>query len=170
MSDKLSEDRAAGVAKPRPLRQHTDLHWASIWGYEGDNRTIVTLADLIGVTRIRVSRGFPGRARGTDRVSGLMLEYSDGRTSEVLGQWFEEAGVVELSPGETITEIGLNIIGGQYADKWAVALNGIAAINLTTSGGTTRSFCFGDKGNTCLVRLRHSPYDKLVGPIGTSVV
>ncbi len=68
------------------------------------NGFIFTTADLSGVQRIRMSRGQTGRSRKSHHISGLWLEYFDGRPA-IVGQWIQEFDSFELSPGEVFTEM-----------------------------------------------------------------
>jgi hypothetical protein len=64
----------------------------------GDYHSFHWTTAMLSVVRcVRISSGLPGRFRGPDRVSGLLLEFW-GRSSLVAGQWIREIAVLELLP------------------------------------------------------------------------
>lgn len=76
-----------------------------IGGVDLAEGSCVTLAALLGARRIRVSSGAAGRSRGPGVISGVMVEYGDGASPAIAGQWIRETGSLELGPGEAVVQI-----------------------------------------------------------------
>jgi hypothetical protein len=122
--------------------------------------TCLTRATLANIRRIRISMGKPHRSRGSNNVSGIMIEYLDDSIgSIVLGQWMEEAGVLEMVPGEKLTQIS----------AWAWTANQsldlpakLVGISLRTSKGQHWQVCTRKMDGPPNMHYETSPFDELV--------
>ncbi|KAI9933742.1 hypothetical protein MW887_004814 [Aspergillus wentii] len=62
-------------------------------------------ASLHAVSQIQVSTGGPEKCRGSSRISGMVFDYHNGRSPEIVGQHMEEGDAMELSEGEHVQAI-----------------------------------------------------------------
>ncbi|KAK6081417.1 F-box domain-containing protein [Seiridium cupressi] len=62
-------------------------------------------ADLTGLRRIHISTGKEGFSRSHGHISGLQLEYADGKDPVLVGQWIKRCDTLELEPDDHLVEI-----------------------------------------------------------------
>ncbi|KAK2759508.1 hypothetical protein FQN54_002987 [Arachnomyces sp. PD_36] len=79
------------------------------FGGAEENMDFSNSASLIGVRRIRVSRGISSRSRLPHHVSGLMFEYHDQRTPSIVGQWMDEFDSMDLAHDEALRGISVMV-------------------------------------------------------------
>lgn len=65
----------------------------------------LTTASLEWARRIRISGGADGCCRSRNHISGLWIEYYDGRRDVIIGQWIKETAHVSLEPNERIVDV-----------------------------------------------------------------
>lgn len=92
-----------------------------------------TYAPLDGVRRIRFSCGSVSRARKSNEISGLWLDYFERRPSEIVGQWISELDTVDIDQDERIIEVSICIskLGFSFGEKFH--LGRVVRISVLTS-------------------------------------
>ncbi|KAL5041593.1 hypothetical protein BDW71DRAFT_201251 [Aspergillus fruticulosus] len=105
----------------------------SIYINSSSDSNYQTHASLMGVRRISVSRGTHHGSRPSTCVSGLKLDYYDGR-SAVVGQWMDEFKSFQLQPSEHVQSLCIWVIPARLSRSYRFLQQGrIAALGLETS-------------------------------------
>ncbi|KAF2761048.1 hypothetical protein EJ05DRAFT_497614 [Pseudovirgaria hyperparasitica] len=112
-----------------------------------------TQASLSNVRQIRISVGGHGLSRLSEHITGLWLDYYDTDRPGIVGQWLNESGAVNFSPGEQLTGIFIWTSNEHTAAYSGHAkLGKVVALRFDTSDG--QSLHFGQECTEGAVRLK----------------
>ncbi|KAL4993288.1 hypothetical protein BDV10DRAFT_199823 [Aspergillus recurvatus] len=135
--------RAPAIIPPKLCKPETQLQHDnrfSIYIDSSSDSNYQTHASLMGLCRISVSRGTHCGSRPRTCVSGLKLDYYDGR-SVVVGQWMDEFKSFELQPAEHVRSLSIWVFPTRLSRRYPFLQQGqIAAVRLETSFSRVLAF------------------------------
>lgn len=137
----LSEARAS-FTSAIPRLDHAKDIMAYIGGFA------FGAADLKHLRQIRLSTGADDLSRTTGEISGLQLEYADGKHPRVIGQWIKEYASLELDAGERLIEI----------TSWHGIVNRFSRFKV----GPIVGMAFVTSKGKNMIRLRRKPFEDTV--------
>lgn len=104
--------------------------------------SVATSVKLDKVRRIRISAGLDGHCRTPLHVSGLMFEFWHSTRRIIIGQWFQQVGILEIGEDDKLSHIGL--WHSQYhCPPYVENLGMFTGIKLITSRGLCREVRYG---------------------------
>lgn len=120
----------------------------------------ITTANFSRLRRIRVSVGNIKEISSPRHITGLWLEYYNSTIPVIVGQWVNELGTIDITPGDRISEV---ITWHDYTNHYKQVKYGpLRRLRIVTARGVSKEFLEHHNGGEICLEYRENPYETLV--------